>query len=66
MYWNRPNLPNRPILSISNLSPRNYDAGLSFHFTEFLVKWKLYQRVFKNLAVIFSKIKAFVNIPIES
>ena len=30
MYWNRPNLPNRPILSISNLSPRNYDAGLNF------------------------------------
>ena len=32
MYWNRPNLPNRPILSISNLSPRNYDAGLRFMF----------------------------------
>ena len=32
MYWNRPHLPNRPILSISNLSPRNYDAGLTYLF----------------------------------
>ena len=32
MYCNRPNLPNRPILSISDLrlkSARNYDSGLS-------------------------------------
>ena len=36
MYWNRLNLPNRPILSISNLSPRNYDAGLRFVIYIFL------------------------------
>ena len=34
MYWNLPNLPNRSILSITNLrlmSARNYDSGLIYY-----------------------------------
>ena len=29
MYWNRPNFPNCPILSISNLSPQIMTRALS-------------------------------------